>query len=90
MPGSTIETFAIMLDGAKQTVSGSLVILDNTDYIITDSGIYRVTGRTERSMGDVNGDDKITIADVTALVNVILGSGSVGPAVIYDVESVGE
>jgi hypothetical protein len=90
MPGSTIETFAIMLDGTKQTVSGSLVILDNTDYIITDSGIYRVKGRTERSMGDVNGDDKITIADVTALVNVILGSGSVGPAVIYDVESVGE
>ena len=90
MPGSTTETFAIMLDGAKQTVSGSLVILDNTDYIITDSGIYRVTGHTERSMGDVNGDDKITIADVTALVNVILGSGSVGPAVIYDVESVGE
>lgn len=90
MPGSTIETFAIMLDGTKQTVSGSLVILDNTDYIITDSGIYRVTGHTERSMGDVNGDDKITIADVTALVNVILGSGSVGPAVIYDVERVGK
>ena len=26
-----------------------------------------------RIPGDVNGDDKVTIADVTALVNVILG-----------------
>ena len=36
--------------------------------------------------GDVNGDGKITIADVTALVNVILGRGSANPATIYDVE----
>ena len=89
-PEPSIETFAVMLDGVEQTLKGTWVVQDNNDYIVTDSGTYRVKSRKERSMGDVNGDDKITIADVTALVNVILGSGSVGPAVIYDVESVGE
>ena len=86
----SIETFAVMLDGVEQTLKGTWVVQDNNDYIVTESGTYRVKSRKERSMGDVNGDDKITIADMTALVNVILGSGSVGPAVIYDVESVGE
>ena len=89
-PEPSIETFAVMLDGVEQTLKGTWVVQDNNDYIVTDSGTYRVKSRKERSMGDVNGDDKITIADVTALVNVILGSCSVGPAVIYDVESVGE
>lgn len=86
----SIETFSVMLDGVEQTLKGTWVVQDNNDFIVTESGTYRVKSRKERSMGDVNGDDKITIADVTALVNVILGSGSVGPAVIYDVESVGE
>lgn len=81
-----LETFAVMLDGVEQTLEGKWVVSDDTDFIVSSSVYYRVTGRKARSMGDVNSDGKITIADVTALVNVILGHGSVGPAVIYDVE----
>ena len=81
-----LETFAVMLDGVEQTLEGKWVVSDDTDFIVSSSVYYRVTGRKARSMGDVNSDGKITIADVTALVNVILGHGSVGPAVIYEVE----
>ena len=36
--------------------------------------VYTVTP-TERILGDVNGDGQVTIADVTAVVNLILGKG---------------
>ena len=85
-PFPTIESFAVVLDGERQTLSGRLVAQDGEEYIITDSGIYRVTGRRERLAGDVNGDGVITIADVTALVNVILGHASAESATIYNVE----
>ncbi len=35
---------------------------------------------TETPKGDVNGDTKVTIADVTALVNVILGKATANAA----------
>ena len=81
-----IEDFAVILDGKKQTLHGRMVEQDSEEYIITESGIYHVTGRRERLAGDVNGDGKITIADVTSLVNVILGHASAESATIYNVE----
>ena len=83
-----IENFAVILDDEKQTLHGRMVAQDGEEYIITDSGIYRVTGRRERLAGDVNADGKITIADVTGLVNVILGKASAESATIYNAERV--
>ena len=85
-PFPAIEDFAVVLAGERQTLHGKLVAKDGEEYIVTDSGIYRVTGRRERLAGDVNADGKITIADVTALVNVILGHASAESATIYNVE----
>ena len=83
-----IEDFAVILDGEKHTVHGRMVAQNGEEYIITDSDIYHVTGRRERLAGDGNADGKITIADVTGLVNVILGKASAESATIYNVERV--
>lgn len=83
------ERYAVMLNGSKQTVDGTLTIQSNKECIIVGTTVYRVVSRTERSLGDVNGDGKISIADVTALVNIILGKATAEPAVIYNVERAG-
>lgn len=83
------ENYNVMLNGVKQSLNGTLTIQNNKECIIVGTSVYHVVSRTERSMGDVNGDGKITIADVTALVNIILGHGTAEPAVIYNVELAG-
>ena len=40
---------------------------------------FRTIVEMEAVKGDVNGDDKVTIADVTALVNIILGKNQMQP-----------
>lgn len=83
------ENYNVMLDGVKKSLNGTLTIQNNKECIIAGTSVYHVISRTERSLGDVNGDGKITIADVTALVNIVLGHGTAEPAVIYNVELAG-
>ena len=61
--------------------SGQLFVMtDDTGYDPADKTFnVRVGGL----LGDVNSDSKVTIADVTALVNIILGKDD-GPSPVYD------
>jgi len=51
------------------------VVFENGSIVSTDSDPIILNGRSFLR-GDVNGDGSVTIADVTALVNIILGSGT--------------
>ena len=67
------------IKGGKGTVYNN----NNTDaaYAHIDGGTSNPGYFTEKLdflLGDVNGDGKITIADVTALVDIILGKDSAG------------
>ena len=62
---------------------GTVYNINNTDaaYAHIDGGTSNPGYFTEKLdflLGDVNGDGKITIADVTALVDIILGKDSAG------------
>ena len=50
--------------------------IDTTDANGQDWVFYRVEPEEEITYGDINGDDEITIADLTCLVNILLGDDS--------------
>ena len=66
-------------DGQQKTVRGQVVTEDEKQYVAVGKTRYEVLETLGRPVGDVNGDKTVTIADVTALVDIILGKAeSVG------------
>ena len=62
---------------------GTTAPLDATNANGQDWTLIRVTPEVAVNYGDVNRDGTVTIADVTALVNIVLGKDS-GPTPVYD------
>ena len=60
-------------DGQTKTVSGQVVTEGDKQYVAVGKTRYEVLETLGRPLGDVNSDKTVTIADVTALVNIILG-----------------
>ena len=60
-------------DGQTKTVSGQVVTEGDKQYVAVGKTRYEVLETLGTPVGDVNGDKTVTIADVTALVNIILG-----------------
>ena len=60
-------------DGQTKTVSGQVVTEGDKQYVAVGKTRYEVLETLGKPLGDVNGDTTVTIADVTALVNIILG-----------------
>jgi hypothetical protein len=60
-------------DGQTKTVSGQVVTEGDKQYVAVGKTRYEVLETLGTPLGDVNGDTTVTIADVTALVNIILG-----------------
>lgn len=60
-------------DGQTKTVSGQVVTEGDKQYVAVGKTRYEVLETLGKPVGDVNSDKTVTIADVTALVNIILG-----------------
>ena len=60
-------------DGQTKTVSGQVVTENGKQYVAVGKTRYEVLETLGKPVGDVNSDNTVTIADVTALVNIILG-----------------
>ena len=64
-----------MLEEGEHTLG---LYVENTDanWVATDNFVLRYYGPNPFLLGDVNGDGAVTIADVTALVDIILGKSN--------------
>lgn len=71
-------------DGQTKTVRGQVVTEGDKQYVAVGKTRYEVLETMGTPVGDVNGDTTVTIADVTALVNIILGK-SENPGDVADV-----
>ena len=47
--------------------------------LLSSVGVFAQSGNSEPLKGDVNGDGKVDMADVTALIDIILGRSGTGP-----------
>ncbi len=100
--GSTANEFYVYngkyLDGADFTsddqiqvgdevvIYGTLTTYGTTNEFAANNYIVSLNRPSDVLLGDVNKDDDITIADVTALVNIILGKDN-GPEPLYNHEA---
>lgn len=80
--GTAIELKAIANDGYEFS-KWSDGETDNPRSIVVESDMSLTAQFKKSSACDVNGDGSVTIADVTALVNIIQGKDDVAPY-IYD------
>ena len=71
-------------DGQTKTVRGQVVTEGDKQYVAVGKTRYEVLETLGKPVGDVNSDKTVTIADVTALVNIILGK-SESPGDVADV-----
>ena len=76
-----------MLVGGKGTEHGpsSSLTEEDIDYACIDGGTSAPGYFTAKIVGDVNGDGTVTIADVTSLVNIILGKATAPASGVADV-----
>lgn len=88
--GSSGEIFSMTLTASETIANGTyqgrfhdqlFADSDEQEYDPTDATFNICVGNT--LLGDVNGDKQVTIADVTALVNIILGKDNIQPY-MYD------
>ena len=77
------EIILTLENGQQKTVSGQVVTEDGKQYVAVGRNRYEVLG-TMDNVGDVNGDQSVTIADVTLLLDVVLGN-SESPGSVADV-----
>ncbi len=69
---ASADDFTIVLNGETTTVTGSMSA--DGEYIITGSMTYKVTGKNEVILGDLNQDGSLNVMDVTALIDMIVPS----------------
>lgn len=69
--------------GDEVVIYGKLTTYNNINEFAANNYIVSLNRPSDVLLGDVNKDDDITIADVTALVNIILGKDN-GPEPLYN------
>ena len=70
---ASAEDFTVVLNGETTVVSGSLS--SEGEYIITPSMTYKVTGRNEAILGDMNEDGMLNVMDVTTMIDLAVDKG---------------
>ena len=77
------ETLRVTVEGGTLRVGAKKETLVGNDWTVIDNFRLLYLGDGKSTPGDVNRDGSVTIADVTDLVNIILGKDS-GPTPVYD------
>ena len=70
------DSYVIVLNNSQQTVEGKIQTVENEDYIVAGNTPYKVTSTNSILIGDVNQNERLEVGDVTALVDIILGSNT--------------